>query len=470
MSDRDERRRRRAERVRDMRRLRGARRGPPWAHHHWHGHGHWSHTGGRWGFWLKARLHRRLFFWLGMTLLVMMFVAGTAGRLLVGGATPWKAEQTGISHFVGERFARVWDRPAERAELMRSMGYNFRVDIELKDQAGVVVDSSGRCADPDMVVPVRDVRGTLGTVNVCMRSHAPPHAVRTFFITLGVATMVLWMSAGFFARRFTRPLSRLVDTAREIGEGKLSSRTHLTPREAGEVGVLAEAIDHMAGRIERQLQEHKELLAAVSHEVRTPLARLRVLVELLRENPDAALLDDVEQEVLEIDRLMSELIATSRLDFQQLDPRTLPLAELVERARERAGLEQVPITDRTERAEVRVDPTLIARALANLLENARRHAGGVERIEVERSADGVLVVRVLDSGPGFSEGELERAFQAFHRRRGGGLGLGLALVRRIAEAHGGKAWAENRSEGGARLCLELPTSDQSKLGTEPLPG
>ncbi|MCA9645969.1 MAG: HAMP domain-containing histidine kinase, partial [Myxococcales bacterium] len=318
--------------------------------------------------------------------------------------------------------------------------------------------------------PVRDASRQLGVVNVCMRSHAPPHAVRTFFITLGIATMVLWMSAGFFARRFTLPLSRLVDTAREIGEGKLSSRTHLTPREAGEVGVLAEAIDHMAGRIERQLQEHKELLAAVSHEVRTPLARLRVLVELLRENPESPLLDDVEQEVLEIDRLMSELIASSRLDFQQLDPRTLALSDLVERARERAGLDEVPIADSTDRAEVRVDPTLIARALANLLENARRHAGGVERIELESTDEGALLVRVLDVGPGFPEDELERAFQAFHRRRGGGLGLGLALVRRIAEAHGGKAWAENRPSGGAQVCLELPKSSESRLGTEPLPG
>lgn len=452
-----------------MQRMRRFHEGRPWPHHWRHAHGHW-HDGGRWGIWIKARLHRRLFFWLGMTLLTMMLVAGTAGRLLVGGGSPWKAEQAGISQFVGERLARVWDRPADREELIRSMVRNFRVDIVLRDGAGHVVDASGRCDDPDMVVPVRDIRGTLGSANVCMKRHAPPHAVRTFFITLGIATMVLWVSAGFFARRFTLPLSRLVDTAREIGEGKLSSRTHLTPREAGEVGVLAEAIDHMAGRIERQLHEHKELLAAVSHEVRTPLARLRVLVELLHESPDAVLLDDVEQEVLEIDRLMSELIASSRLDFQQLDPRTLALADLVERARERAGLDEVPIADSTDRAEVRVDPTLIARALANLLENARRHAGGVERIEVATTSEGALQVRVLDRGPGFPEDELERAFQAFHRRRGGGLGLGLALVRRIAEAHGGKAWAENRSQGGARLCLELPPSTESRLGTEPLPG
>ncbi|MGE0324457.1 MAG: ATP-binding protein [Polyangiaceae bacterium] len=463
MKDRETRHRRRLERMQRFRR-------GPWAHHPWaHAHGHW-HYGGRWGFWLKARLHRRLFFWLGMTLLLMMFVAGTAGRLLVGGGAPWKAEQTGISRFVGESFARVWDRPTERTALMRSMVKNFRVDMVLVDASGRVVDASGQCEDPDMVAAIHDSRGQLGAANVCMRSHAPPHAVRTFFITLGIATMVLWMSAGFFARRFTLPLSRLVDTAREIGEGKLSSRTHLTPREAGEVGVLAEAIDHMAGRIERQLQEHKELLAAVSHEVRTPLARLRVLVELLRENPESPLLDDVEQEVLEIDRLMSELIASSRLDFQQLDPRTLALSDLVERARERAGLDEVPVVDSTERAEVRVDPTLIARALANLLENARRHAGGVERIELEPTAEGSLLVRVLDAGPGFPEDELERAFQAFHRRRGGGLGLGLALVRRIAEAHGGKAWAENRPEGGAQVCLELPRSAESRLGTEPLPG
>ncbi|MCA9646876.1 MAG: hypothetical protein KC492_39585, partial [Myxococcales bacterium] len=126
-----------------------------WARHHWaHGHGHWHH-GGRWGFWLKARLHRRLFFWLGMTLLLMMFVAGTAGRLLVGGAAPWKAEKTGISKFVGESFASVWERPVERNALVRSMVKNFRVDIKVVDAGGKVLEASGHCEDPDMVAPVR---------------------------------------------------------------------------------------------------------------------------------------------------------------------------------------------------------------------------------------------------------------------------------------------------------------------------
>jgi signal transduction histidine kinase len=117
-------------------------------------------------------------------------------------------------------------------------------------------------------------------------------------------------------------------------------------------------------------------------------------------------------------------------------------------------------------ASVEVDPTLIGRALGNLLENAKRHAGGVERLRVA-TGDACVRFEVLDHGPGFTEEVLRRAFEPFYSSgredaaRGASLGLGLALVARIAKAHGGRAFAENRPEGGARAVVELPARGPS---------
>lgn len=468
--------------------------GPPWCrrrghgaeqHHLRRGAGWRSHRRVRFGHWIRGRLHRRLLFWLGGTLASMVLVALLAGRAFMGGKNPWRNEAASMMRFASSRFALVWHEPAKRRELAQAVARDFRTHLVVRDAGGQPLDVVGACPDPDFVVPVSDHGAQLGSVAVCLRRRGPPpDSASGFLAALLAAGAVLWLSSSWFARRMTRPLGRLVHTAREIGAGNLSSRTHLTPREAGEVGVLAEAIDHMAVRIEHQLQEHKELLAAVSHEVRTPLSRLRLLVELLRSSPgDAAKLDEIEQEVLEIDRLMGELIASSRLEFQQLDPRVMSVRDLVDRALERAGLRDVPVSDSSQGAQARVDPTLIARALANLIDNARRHAGGVERVDVflaEPDADEGLagagsgleepsasrvVVRVLDRGPGFGDVEPEQAFDAFHGRRGGGLGLGLALVRRIAEAHGGRAWAENRGPTSAgRGSRGAPLGEPSSAG------
>ncbi|MGC4095423.1 MAG: HAMP domain-containing sensor histidine kinase [Polyangiaceae bacterium] len=243
------------------------------------------------------------------------------------------------------------------------------------------------------------------------------------------------------------------------------SRVRLHRAQRGELGVLADAINDMAERIERQLTEQRELLAAVSHEVRSPLARLRISSELLKDNPrDARALSAIESEVTEIDALVGKLLASSRLDFGTLSRASLEAGAVARTAIERQGLPLDKLQDESDGALFSADPTLIARALDNLIDNATQHGKGLSRLLVRRArpgehkhADTAVVFEAWDAGPGFENGDASRAFEAFFRgpraeaEQRASLGLGLALVQRIAAAHGGRAWAENMPEGGARV-------------------
>jgi signal transduction histidine kinase len=280
-------------------------------------------------------------------------------------------------------------------------------------------------------------------------------------LALGAAAFALWVLSGRLAWRIARPLDELVHVSGEIGRGNLSARAQLACGGIDEIAVLARALNEMAGRIERQIADQRELLAGVSHELRTPLARLRVLLDIARERgATAQTYDELERELLEMDRLVGELLASARLEFQALAARPLDAVELGRRALERAGLPAERLASETTAAPFAGDPTLVGRALANLLDNAVKHAGGVERLRVF-TRPGFVGFEVSDRGPGLTPELLDGKFRPFVRPSGAGqgeslgLGLGLALVARIARAHGGSVQAGNRPEGGARLVLEL---------------
>jgi signal transduction histidine kinase len=294
------------------------------------------------------------------------------------------------------------------------------------------------------------------------------HPGRAVFL-FGIPAVVLWSAAGRIARRLSRPLYELTRVAQAIGEGNFGARASLEGIECSgfdEMAVLSRAFNDMAGRLEGQLSEQRELLAAVSHELRTPLARIRLLVEIARQaspdarqgNPDARTLDEIEREAIEIDTLVGELLASARLEFQALAAKPLEAGALARRALERSGEDPGKLSIAPPAIPFAADPTLVARALANLVDNARKHGGGLDRMQV-RADPATVVFEVLDRGPGFAPGEEARVFDRFYRGENGGghgsLGLGLALVRRIAEAHGGGVRASNRPGGGACLTLEL---------------
>jgi two-component system OmpR family sensor kinase len=403
-------------------------------------------------------LHRRVFVWFGVSILLAGLAAIAAYRWL--GVPRWHEEFQRAGNLVASRFALVWDRPVERDELARAVSSELSLGLVLEDAGRVPVATYGvHCRRHPTLFPVRRGDQVLGYLGWCRsRSHTP-------WVLLGVllaAGLTLWGASGALARHLTRPLSELTRVAREIGSGKLSARTHLGRHHPNEVGVLAEAIHEMATRIERQLADQRELLAVVSHELRTPLGHLGVMIDLLRERAaDPDLLASMEQEIRELDGLIGELLAAARLDFAALSVRPISATEVAQSALTRTHLDPGLLVDESGGVSFPGDATLVGRALQNLLSNAVHHGHGVTLLRV-RADQSEVVFEVEDQGPGFLPETLEHAFDRFYRgqgsaeRAGSSLGLGLALVRRIAQAHGGRAWAVNCPGGGARVSFSVP--------------
>lgn len=285
----------------------------------------------------------------------------------------------------------------------------------------------------------------------------------TLALGLGSVLALAWKVSGLLARRFARPAVELARLAGELGSGNLAARTALRacpPLADDEFVKMHRAFDDMAERLEAHVRAQKELLAAVSHELRTPLARMRLLVELARDGgaPDVNTLDELEREIVEIDALVGELLANSRLELRTLTRTRTAASSLAARALERAGLPPDRLRS-SDGVALEVDAPLVLRALANLIGNALEHGGGLAALAVEH--DGAVVRFVAeDRGPGLSASEPSALFEPFSQGAASGtrgtLGLGLALVRRIAEAHGGRAFAEEASPRGARIGIELP--------------
>ena len=403
------------------------------------------------------RLQRRLFLWFGASIfttgVVVAFVLSGVGHM----EGPGRNRLRGAVELLSWQAAQVWTTPEGRAAWARHLAQGLGWSVELQDADHRSLGTYGPPPQrTDLLAPV-DVEGAVvGYVRV---DTGNSREVWKLLLVLFLLFGMLWAAAGRVARGIAWPLAELTRVARALGEGQLSTRAEV--RGASEVRELAKVMNEMAARIERQLSDQRELLAGVSHELRTPLARVRLLLELGRSGADSGrTLDEVEGEVLEMDRLVGELLASARLDFVALSRVTLDARDVAARALERAGLPASLLQLDAQRRAFQGDPTLLGRALANLLENARRHAGGVTALRVTEEA-GTLAFSVEDAGPGFASGESAEAFQPFRRgttsRQGeqAGLGLGLALVRRIAEAHGGQAFAENRPTGGARVGFRI---------------
>jgi len=424
--------------------------------------------GGRWaqsrlGCYLRARLQRRLFLWFGLAILVSLLAGGGAMYAVsaMGGRSPWM-DMSRVQSFVGGRFAEVWDEPRARDALGHSMASDLDLAVRVSALNGAVIATYGRpCERSWFVAPVVRDRQKLGVVTVCTeRPHGggPPR----FLVAVLAAGLLLWILSGAVARRLTRPLEELARVAGDIGRGVYSARARLGRHGHGEAQILAEAMNDMAARIERQVTDQRELLAAVSHELRTPLGHMRLLTELARDgvNVDKSL-DQLDREVMEMDALVGDLLASSRIDFKALSKDRIDAVEAGRRALERAGLEDDKLVVEGHPGTLEADPTLLGRALANLLDNAKKHGGGVVALRIA-AGDGVVMFEVEDGGRGLAAGEEARIFEPFYRRpdekarEQGSLGLGLSLVQRIAEAHGGRTRASNRPEGGARIGIELP--------------
>lgn len=404
----------------------------------------------RW--YVRRRLRRRLFVWFGVSILLSVVLA--AGMMWALSPTEqWRRHVDDVQTFVSGRFARVWDEPAERDELAQAVADDLKLGVRLTDLDDEELGRFGPDCEPAYHVPILRDGSAIGEASFCLPEQA--RGPGPMWLALFAGVIVLWGVSGVVAHRLTRPLWRLVEATRAVGAGQLDVDIALGPHEVDELAELAGAIRDMLARIRKQIDDQRELLAAVSHEIRTPLGHLRVLVDLARERgADERRLQEIDAEVVAIDRLVGQLVASSRVDFGTLDRRRLDAVELAVHALDRAGLDPTLLEATHERIEITGDAALLGQALANLLSNAQEHGGGVTGLRVEQGADTVRF-EVDDDGPGFGDmaGDPFAAFARGSRPRGGSLGLGLSLVRRIAEAHDGTAWAVDRPEGGASVGL-----------------
>jgi signal transduction histidine kinase len=266
------------------------------------------------------------------------------------------------------------------------------------------------------------------------------------------------------ARRLTRRLERLQSGVERWGAGDLSARVAVSGDD--EVGFLAERFNSAAERIDQLMRAQKSLLANASHELRSPLARIRMGLELMSLAPTPEIRDEISRNIAELDQLIDEILLASRLDAREADMGTVEEVDWTGLTAEECARLDVAFEAGADAqgharpVQVRGVPKLLRRAVRNLLENARRYGRGEVSASLQHSGR-EAVLRVFDRGPGVPPALRDRIFEPFYRLPGasesnGGVGLGLALVKSIAERHGGSVRCEERAGGGACFVIALP--------------
>ncbi|MEM1350387.1 MAG: HAMP domain-containing sensor histidine kinase, partial [Myxococcota bacterium] len=383
--------------------------------------------------------------------------------MILAGSPSWVEEMDRLRVFAGNQFELVWDEPERREALMHSVSRDLELNVQLMDKRGQIFATHGEedcsCHSSTYSAPVRRDGVQIGTVVVCSTRGGPPKYARLFLL-LSVVALILWIGSGMVARSIARPLNELAEVAEAMGQGDLRRRASRSKESGGEIEILADALHDMAGRIERQITDQKTLLAGVSHELRTPLGHMRLITEMMRDvGASPKRIDQLDQEIVEMDDLVDQLLAHSRLSFELRELRPVDVVAMTTQAMERAGLPP-ELLEVSRGGRVVGDSTLLLRALANLLRNAHVHGGGATRVLIEHR-DSSVFIGVEDAGPGLPESERQLLFEPFvHKSIGktssGSLGLGLFLVKRIAAAHGGDVLAEENHPQGARIGLLLP--------------
>ena len=288
------------------------------------------------------------------------------------------------------------------------------------------------------------------------------------FVLLGLLFVAVTAGSYPVVRRLTRRLESLERGVEKFGSGDLGHRVDATGRD--EVAAVALSFNRAAQRIEDLVRANRALLANASHELRSPLARLKMAVAMMdgaSAEQRAELRREIDRDIRELDGLVEEVLLASRLDAQvelRIEPVDLLGLLVEESARVGAVADGEPVL-------VQAEERLLRRALRNLLENARRYGGDEVEARVLAVGEGQVEVQVCDRGPGVPEAYRERVFESFfrlpgHAERAGGVGLGLSLVRQIAQRHGGSVRCLAREGGGSCFSIRLPRGG----ATAPRPG
>lgn len=406
-------------------------------------------------------LHGSLFLKVYLTLLATLALVAIASAVFMhigqGEEESWGARR---ERFVAAMLPPGADQPSLQATLAK-LSEALDADLALYGADGGLVAGMGEPLPADilqqgrprdrefMVVRLSDGRA------VAARLHQPWRAARNPIAYLVLVATLIGIAAYPVVRHLTRRLERLRRGVDAWGGGALDTR--VADDGVDEVAAVARSFNKAADHIERLLATHRSLLANASHELRSPLARLRMAIDLYEGTGSASRKDEIVRNLGELDALVEEILLASRLDhLGQLD-HTEPV-DLLALAAEESARSGVLVSGTP--AVVSGDPRLLGRLVRNLIQNALRH--GAPPVEVEiRNGAGTVQLSVRDYGAGIPEGERTRVFEPFYRPSGrsesaGGWGLGLSLVRQIAGHHGATMRYEAPADGGACFVVEFP--------------
>jgi signal transduction histidine kinase len=424
---------------------------------------------------MRSPLAHRLYVRIYVALLASLVVVGALFAVIHLASDP-ELSRAGFDTFgdVAEQVLAPAGAPreAQQAALER-LRQKIHVDMSLYASDGTLLAAVGApmpppARDQPAIVHFKGHMPTLifklsdGRALVCRRNHARRAPINIVLLLSAIAAVV---GVGAFpvVRRLTRRLERLQHSVEKWGAGELSTRVAVEGRD--EVAGLASSFNEAAGRIEALVGAQKSLLANASHELRSPLARIRMAVELMQEQASPALRAELNRNISELDQLIDEVLLASRLDanapacaaHEQVDLTAIVAEEC---ARVGATFEAAALT-------VSGDARLLRRLVRNLLENAKRYGDATPVMVDLRPTPGGVRLDVCDQGPGVPEDQRERIFEPFYRLPGaseaaGGVGLGLSLVRQIAQHHGGGVACLANPDGGCCFRVTLPaTSNRS---------
>jgi len=351
-------------------------------------------------------------------------------------------------------------------EVLVALSYQANSDVVLYDARGTMVLNAGRRIPkltPGQIADSNWMMTRNGPVfnrRLADGSHLlvhPRHRILAYGLHLGLMlttiAALLALLTYPLTRGITARLARLQAGVRQFGAGNLASRVKVEGRD--EVAALANSFNESAEHIEKLVRAHQLLLANCSHELRTPLARLRLGVERVP-GTDPALSAELARNIAELDALIGEMLLSSRLDVSSGVERVETVDLLALAAEEAAHFD---LQASGQALIVRADAMLLRRLVRNLLENARVHAGGATEIRIEGDAQFARIV-IEDAGQGVAYLDRDKIFEPFYRAstatRASGAGLGLAIVRKIAHAHGGTVEYSPRDGGGSRFTVMLP--------------
>ena len=287
-----------------------------------------------------------------------------------------------------------------------------------------------------------------------------------------IALLITGLVSYGLANLLSRPVRRLRHAAQTLAEGDLTVRVGSSG--GGEVGALGRDFDIMAERLREMLESQRQLLRDVSHELRSPLARLRIALELAEKEGSASRnLQRVEKEADELERLIANLLSLARLESGQsnLEQKPVSLGELLSEIVNDADFEarahqRSVVLSVAQQATVKGDPVLLRAAIENVVRNAARYTEQNTAVAVSiKTAGNQAVIEVCDHGSGVPESELKRMFEPFTRvgeardRDSGGYGLGLAITGKVILAYKGQVDARNSEGGGLCVVLRLPLSE-----------